>query len=103
MICGVTPARVEKVAETVFAAGIRVIEVPLNSPEPFKSIALLARRFGDEALTGAGTVTSPAEVDRVAACFILQDWLDRQEGSGGGFGFGTARKRPSADDAGGEA
>jgi 2-dehydro-3-deoxyphosphogalactonate aldolase len=63
---GVTPARVEKVAEAIFEAGIRAIEVPLNSPEPFKSIALLAKRFGNEALTGAGTVTSPADVDRVA-------------------------------------
>ena len=63
---GVTPARVEKVAEAIFAAGIRAIEVPLNSPDPFKSIALLAKRFGNEALTGAGTVTSPADVDRVA-------------------------------------
>jgi 2-dehydro-3-deoxyphosphogalactonate aldolase len=63
---GVTPARVEKVAEAIFAAGIRAIEVPLNSPEPFRSIEILARRFGGEALTGAGTVTSPADVDRVA-------------------------------------
>jgi 2-dehydro-3-deoxyphosphogalactonate aldolase len=64
---GVTPARVEKVAEAIFAAGIRAIEVPLNSPEPFRSIELLAKRFGAEALTGAGTVTSPAEVDLVAS------------------------------------
>ena len=64
---GVTPARVEKVADAIFDAGIRAIEVPLNSPEPFRSIELLARRFGAEALTGAGTVTSAAEVDRVAA------------------------------------
>lgn len=63
---GVTPARVEKVAEAIFAAGIRAIEVPLNSPEPFKSIALLARQFGMQALTGAGTVTTAEEVDRVA-------------------------------------
>jgi len=63
---GVTPARVEKVAEAIFAAGIRAIEVPLNSPEPFRSIEILAKRFGAEALTGAGTVTTPEEVDRVA-------------------------------------
>ena len=64
---GVTPVRVEKVAEAIFAAGIRAIEVPLNSPEPFRSIELLARRFGATALTGAGTVTTPEDVDRVAA------------------------------------
>jgi len=63
---GITLARVEKVAEAIFAAGIRAIEVPLNSPEPYRSIELLAKRFGTHALTGAGTVTSPAEVDRVA-------------------------------------
>jgi len=63
---GVTPARVEAVAQAIFDAGIRAIEVPLNSPEPFKSIELLANRFGGNALTGAGTVTTPAEVDRVA-------------------------------------
>jgi 2-dehydro-3-deoxyphosphogalactonate aldolase len=63
---GVTPARIERVAGAIFEAGIRAIEVPLNSPEPFRSIEILARRFGGEALTGAGTVTSPADVDRVA-------------------------------------
>jgi len=63
---GVTPARVEGVAQAIFDAGIRAIEVPLNSPEPFRSIEALAKRFGDTALTGAGTVTTIAEVDRVA-------------------------------------
>jgi 2-dehydro-3-deoxyphosphogalactonate aldolase len=63
---GVTPAKVEGVAAALFAAGIRAIEVPLNSPEPFKSIALLARQFGAECLTGAGTVLDAANVDRVA-------------------------------------
>lgn len=64
---GVTPARIEKVAGAIFEAGIRAIEVPLNSPEPFQSIEILAKRFGKDALTGAGTVTSAAEIDRVAA------------------------------------
>jgi 2-dehydro-3-deoxyphosphogalactonate aldolase len=63
---GVTPARVEGVAATLFEAGFRAIEVPLNSPEPFKSIALLASMFGDRCLTGAGTVLDTANVDRVA-------------------------------------
>jgi 2-dehydro-3-deoxyphosphogalactonate aldolase len=63
---GVTPDRVETVAGAIFDAGIRAIEVPLNSPEPYRSIEILARRFGGEALTGAGTVTTPQEVDRVA-------------------------------------
>jgi 2-dehydro-3-deoxyphosphogalactonate aldolase len=63
---GVTPARVEAVAEAIFEAGIRAIEVPLNSPDPYRSIEVLAKRFGATALTGAGTVTTPQEVDRVA-------------------------------------
>ena len=63
---GVTPARIEGVAGALFEAGIRAIEVPLNSPEPFKSIEILARTFGDRCLTGAGTVLDVANVDRVA-------------------------------------
>jgi 2-dehydro-3-deoxyphosphogalactonate aldolase len=62
---GVTPARIEAVAAALFAAGIRAIEVPLNSPEPFKSIEMLAKAFGDRCLTGAGTVLTVSDVDRV--------------------------------------
>jgi 2-dehydro-3-deoxyphosphogalactonate aldolase len=62
---GVTPARIEGVAAALFEAGIRAIEVPLNSPEPFKSIEILARTYGDRCLTGAGTVLDAANVDRV--------------------------------------
>jgi 2-dehydro-3-deoxyphosphogalactonate aldolase len=62
---GVTPARIEGVACALFAAGIRAIEVPLNSPEPFKSIEILAKAFGDRCLTGAGTVLTVGDVDRV--------------------------------------
>lgn len=62
---GVTPARIEGVAGALFAAGIRAIEVPLNSPDPFKSIEILARAFGDRCLTGAGTVLTVGDVDRV--------------------------------------
>ena len=47
-------------------AGIRIIEVPLNSPDPFDSIARLARRIGDRALIGAGTVLTPGDVRRTA-------------------------------------
>ncbi len=63
---GVTPPRIEGVAGALFEAGIRAIEVPLNSPDPFKSIEALARAFGDRCLTGAGTVLSVQDVDRVA-------------------------------------
>ncbi len=63
---GVTPTRIEGVAGALFEAGFRAIEVPLNSPEAFKSIEILARQFGARCLTGAGTVLTTADVDRVA-------------------------------------
>jgi 2-dehydro-3-deoxyphosphogalactonate aldolase len=69
IIRGVTPGEAEAVGEAIYEAGIRIIEVPLNSPEPLESIRLLAARFGDGALIGAGTVLSPDAVAQVAeAC-----------------------------------
>ena len=65
IIRGVTPGEVEAVGDVLFAAGIRIIEVPLNSPDPLDSIARLARRLGDKALIGAGTVLSADEVAEV--------------------------------------
>lgn len=59
---GVRPDEVEAISEALFEAGIRIIEVPLNSPEPLKSIEHLARLFGDRALTGAGTVLGVSQV-----------------------------------------
>jgi 2-dehydro-3-deoxyphosphogalactonate aldolase len=64
---GVTPARIEGVADALFGAGFRAIEVPLNSPEPFKSIEILAKRFGERCLTGAGTVLTTDQADQVAS------------------------------------
>ena len=63
---GVTPAEVLPIGRALLDGGIRVIEVPLNSPQAFDSIARLAREFGAEALIGAGTVLGAADVDRVA-------------------------------------
>jgi 2-dehydro-3-deoxyphosphogalactonate aldolase len=65
IIRGVTPAEAEAIGGAIFEAGIRIIEVPLNSPDPLASIERLARLFGDEALIGAGTVLDPADVGRV--------------------------------------
>jgi 2-dehydro-3-deoxyphosphogalactonate aldolase len=64
---GVRPQEVEAIGGALVEAGIRMIEVPLNSPTPLQSIATLARRFGAEALIGAGTVLRPGEVDDVAS------------------------------------
>jgi 2-dehydro-3-deoxyphosphogalactonate aldolase len=63
---GVKPDEVLAIAEGIVASGIRIIEVPLNSPDPFASIGLLASRLGGKALVGAGTVLTVADVERVA-------------------------------------
>jgi len=63
---GLTPADAISVTGALVAAGIRLIEVPLNSPDPFTSIAAMQAAFGHEALIGAGTVLDLASVDRLA-------------------------------------
>jgi 2-dehydro-3-deoxyphosphogalactonate aldolase len=63
---GIKPGEAVAVGEALFAAGFRIIEVPLNSPEPMQSIAELAAALGRRALIGAGTVMSGWEVDQVA-------------------------------------
>lgn len=65
IIRGVTPDEAEAIGEAIHEAGIRIIEVPLNSPDPLQSIERLAKRFGEEMLVGAGTVLEPADVGRV--------------------------------------
>ena len=67
IIRGVTADEVELIGEAIFDAGIRIIEVPLNSPEPLKSIERLSARFGDRALIGGGTVLMAEEVPNVRA------------------------------------
>lgn len=61
---GLTPAEAEPVGDALVGTGFRLLEVPLNSPEPLASIALLRRRFPD-ALVGAGTVLDAAQVRAV--------------------------------------
>lgn len=61
------PERALDVGQTLFEAGIRVIEVPLNSPDPFSSIATLAAALGGRCVIGAGTVLSVADVERTRA------------------------------------
>ncbi|MDN4587106.1 2-dehydro-3-deoxy-6-phosphogalactonate aldolase [Xenophilus aerolatus] len=61
---GLTPPEAEPVGDALVGAGFRLLEVPLNSPEPLASIALLRRRFPD-ALVGAGTVLDAAQVRAV--------------------------------------
>ena len=63
---GISPAEVDAVGDALVRHGFRIIEVPLNSPDPFDSIRRFARRFPG-AMIGAGTVLDPADVDRVRA------------------------------------
>jgi 2-dehydro-3-deoxyphosphogalactonate aldolase len=63
---GVQPAEVESIGLALDRAGIHIVEVPLNSPDPMESIAILARVFGSRMLVGAGTVTKPSQVKQIA-------------------------------------
>ncbi|HTG37251.1 2-dehydro-3-deoxy-6-phosphogalactonate aldolase [Sphingomonas sp.] len=63
---GVEPHEVVAVGDALVEAGFTLIEVPLNSPDPFASIEALARAHGDRAMIGAGTVLTPEDVGRVA-------------------------------------
>ena len=63
---GIKPDEAVPIGEALCECGFKIVEVPLNSPEPFKSIQLLAKAIGDRALVGAGTVTDVTDVGRVA-------------------------------------
>ncbi|RYH00776.1 2-dehydro-3-deoxy-6-phosphogalactonate aldolase [Salipiger sp. IMCC34102] len=62
---GITPPEAVEIGQALFEAGITRIEVPLNSPDPLKSIAALSNALADVALIGAGTVLTPEQVGQV--------------------------------------
>lgn len=62
---GVRPDEAAAIGSTLYDAGFRIIEVPLNSPEPFESIRVLAETCAADALIGAGTVLTSEDVGRV--------------------------------------
>src|SRR5205085_5528397 len=63
---GIRPDEAEGIVETLIDSGFELIEVPLNSPDPFVSIERLSKRFGKDCRIGAGTVLSAADCARVA-------------------------------------
>lgn len=65
IIRGVTPEEAEDIGAALVEAGIGIVEVPLNSRDPFASIEKLATSLGERALVGAGTVLAPGDVARV--------------------------------------
>lgn len=64
---GITPDEVVGHVRAIHESGIRIVEVPLNSPDPLESIARLVEAFGDRMVVGAGTVLNEAQVDAVHA------------------------------------
>ena len=62
---GLQPDKARDVGLALVEAGFRMIEVPLNSPDPFRSIEILAKSLPENVLVGAGTVTEPDDVNGV--------------------------------------
>ena len=56
---GIEPDEVFVVGEALIEAGIKIIEVTINSPAPSESIRILANAFGEQSFIGAGTVVTP--------------------------------------------
>ncbi len=63
---GIHPDEAEVIVETLIDSGFELIEVPLNSPDPFVSIERLCKRFGNDCYIGAGTVLNATDCARVA-------------------------------------
>ncbi|MBE2893498.1 2-dehydro-3-deoxy-6-phosphogalactonate aldolase [Spirabiliibacterium falconis] len=80
---GITPEECIDVANILYQVGIRIIEVPLNSPSPFESIALLRHHFQNNALIGAGTVLNVNDVitlKEISAEIVIAPNLDTDVG-----------------------
>lgn len=63
---GLEPECAVQIVGEIVATGFEIVEVPLNSPQPFDSIEAIAREYGDRVLVGAGTVLRVDQVDRLA-------------------------------------
>ena len=65
---GITPLEAESISDVLIEAGITIIEVPLNSPQPYKTIERMVKFHGKSAIFGAGTVLHINEVQTVSDC-----------------------------------
>ena len=63
---GITPLEAESVSDVLIEAGIKIIEVPLNSPRPYETIERMVKFHGDKGVFGAGTVLKDDQVSKVA-------------------------------------
>ena len=78
---GITPPEVESVAEALYDGGIRILEIPLNSPDAFASLVRLSSWAGEKVIAGAGTVLTVDEVDKVCAAgcrFVVSPNTDEE-------------------------
>ena len=66
IVRGVRPDEILAHAEVLYQAGVRGVEVPLNSPQPIESIRRLAEAWGEQMAVGGGTVLTAGGVDDVA-------------------------------------
>ncbi len=62
---GISPAEIIGVAQHLIDSGVKILEIPLNSPDPLKSIEKLRNKFGNQILIGAGTVLTTDDVINV--------------------------------------
>ena len=65
---GIKPEETEDIGQALYDAGFRLVEVPLNSPDPFASITNFRRSLPGDALVGAGTVLEPEKVAQLKVC-----------------------------------
>lgn len=81
---GLTPDNADGVSDALVGAGFRIIEVPLNSPDPMASIERIAARHGKTTIVGAGTVLTPEQAQEVALAggrLIVSPNLDEAVGA----------------------
>ena len=64
---GITVYEAVGIAEAIVDAGITLLEVPLNSPDPIDSIAAIAAHCGDKVICGGGTVLTETQVEEISA------------------------------------